>query len=130
MIPTSAEHFNQVDEDGLRGLQGEAAYLSYADYILRVTSPPPESTLLDLGCGDGRVLRKIADLRPDLRLIGWDFADQKIAQAREEGCGKKNLSYEMVDLKDVIPDGALADVAYSFSVIQYFRVSSPVQTRI
>jgi len=116
----SKEHFNTVGEEGLRGKIGESAYHNYANYVLRVVNPPKGSSLLDLGCGDGKMLRTIATMRPDLQLIGWDFADVKIAQAIAEAKDVTNVIYEVVDLKSEIPAGSQADNAYTFSVIQYF----------
>jgi cyclopropane fatty-acyl-phospholipid synthase-like methyltransferase len=127
MIQNSREHFNKVGEEGLRGRSGVSAYRDYAEYILQVTAPPEGARALDLGCGDGRVVRAIADLRPDLHLVGWDLADEKIAQARGESAKHKNIEFEVVDLKGTLPGEAKFDIAYSFSVIQYFTVAEYVR---
>ncbi len=33
---------------------------------------PPDARVLDVGCGDGRITRQVADVRPDLRISGID----------------------------------------------------------
>lgn len=48
--------------------QREALY----DFI---TSLPHGASVLDVGCGEGRALYRMKELRPDLRLSGLDLAD-------------------------------------------------------
>ena len=69
------EKFNAAAEGDLRGLTGEVGCLTIGDYILRRAAPPNAARSLDLGCGDGGVLKAIARLRPDLECVGVDFAD-------------------------------------------------------
>jgi len=118
---TTAKHFNSVSEEGLRGLTGESGALVYAEYILAKIRPPVGARILDLGCGDGRVLSQIAAIRPDLQCVGFDFADAQIAKAKTEALS--NMTYHVVDLKSEIPRIDPADIAFSFSVAQYFTMA-------
>jgi SAM-dependent methyltransferase len=42
----------------------------------------PQRAILDVGCGGGRTLAKLAALAPDARLVGVDYADGSVAEAR------------------------------------------------
>jgi SAM-dependent methyltransferase len=43
---------------------------------------PEGGTLVDLGCGSGRLLARLAKGRPDARLIGFDLSEPMLAAAR------------------------------------------------
>jgi ubiquinone/menaquinone biosynthesis C-methylase UbiE len=53
-----------------------ASLFSLADQRMRFwKSIPPDGVLLDVGCATGRVARRIAELRPDLKIVGVDVKD-------------------------------------------------------
>ena len=115
------EHFNTVGEEGLRNARGELGYLSLASHILKAIAPPQGARVLDLGCGDGRVVAALHQLRPDLECVGVDFAEKLIAQAQAEQSGKPGLTFHVRDLaRDEVALGAF-DCIYSFSVMQYLQ---------
>jgi SAM-dependent methyltransferase len=66
---------------------------------------------LDLGCGRGRVLNRLAALYPASRFVGLDLSAEAIAYAREEASrsGRENVEFRAVDLSDfdvtAPPDG-------------------------
>lgn len=122
LLPNSKEWFDAAGEDGLRGLQGQAGCIHYADYILQAIRPGREVRLVDLGCGDGGVAQAIAIMRPDLQIEGWDFSGQQIEKARAACAGLRNIKFRQIDLKSPIPSGEPAGHFFSFSVIQYFSV--------
>jgi ubiquinone/menaquinone biosynthesis C-methylase UbiE len=58
--------------------------------------------MLDLGCGRGRILTRLAALYPRSRFVGMDLSQDAIAYAREEGsrAGLNNTEFAVVDLSD------------------------------
>jgi trans-aconitate methyltransferase len=120
--PNSKQWFDSVGEEGLRGLQGQAGCIHYANYILEAIKPRYAARVVDLGCGDGGVCTAIAQMRPDLEIHGWDFSDELIGRARMNAVDIPNLEFECVELKSALPDSAPVDYFFSFSVIQYFSV--------
>jgi 2-polyprenyl-3-methyl-5-hydroxy-6-metoxy-1,4-benzoquinol methylase len=58
--------------------------------------------LLDVGCGRGRILNRLAELYPQSRLTGIDFSEEAIAYAREEARrqGLRNVEFVVEDLSD------------------------------
>ena len=56
--------------------------------------------VLDLGCGRGRVLQRLATLYPASRFLGIDLSRDAIGWAREHSNGLANLEYVARDLSD------------------------------
>jgi 2-polyprenyl-3-methyl-5-hydroxy-6-metoxy-1,4-benzoquinol methylase len=58
--------------------------------------------MLDVGCGRGRILNRLAALYPGSRLVGMDFSEGAIAYAREEAsrAERDNIEFAAVDLSE------------------------------
>ena len=58
--------------------------------------------MLDVGCGRGRILNKLAALYPGSRFVGLDLSPDAIAYAREEAsrAGRANTEFVALDLSD------------------------------
>ena len=56
--------------------------------------------MLDVGCGRGRILNKLAETYPASRFLGFDFSEEAVTYARYEAAAHelKNLDYRVVDL--------------------------------
>lgn len=68
------------------------------------SAPAEGAAVLDAGCGPGRILRLIAERRPDLRLHGADLAQGMIteAEAAAERAGLAGqLTFTRADLADL-----------------------------
>jgi SAM-dependent methyltransferase len=57
---------------------------------------------LDLGCGRGRALIKMAERFPQSQFVGYDLSEEAIGWGREQAAarGLDNLSFEVRDLSD------------------------------
>ena len=56
--------------------------------------------VLDLGCGRGRILQRLATLYPRSRFIGIDLSADAIEYARQHAGGLANLEYHVRDLSN------------------------------
>jgi len=56
--------------------------------------------VLDLGCGRGRILQRLASLYPRSRFVGIDLSTEAIAYARRHAAGLDNLEFRALDLSD------------------------------
>lgn len=58
--------------------------------------------VLDVGCGRGRILHRLAELYPHSRFIGLDLSQEAIEYARDEAArqGLQNLEFVAVDVSD------------------------------
>jgi 2-polyprenyl-3-methyl-5-hydroxy-6-metoxy-1,4-benzoquinol methylase len=77
--------------------------------------------MLDVGCGRGRILNKLAETYPESRFLGLDFSDEAITYARYEAAARqlKNLEYRVTDLSsfDEKADPAAFDFITTFDAI-------------
>jgi tRNA (cmo5U34)-methyltransferase len=103
-----------------------AAYLGVADTIPHRSSgeavlldelPPGELRVLDLGCGDGRLLELVLEARPGSTGIAVDASPPMIAKARERFAGRPVDVLEH-DLGDALPPewGRFDAVVSSFAI--------------
>ncbi|MFO0891401.1 MAG: class I SAM-dependent methyltransferase [Isosphaeraceae bacterium] len=74
--------------------------------------------VLDVGCGAGRALQKLAGMFPASRFVGYDLSEQAIRMAREETetRGLANVRFEVMDLAQM-DDIHAYDLITSFDVI-------------
>lgn len=58
--------------------------------------------VLDLGCGSGRILIRMAQLFPQSEFVGIDFSDHALGRARAEveQCALGNIEFHALDLSD------------------------------
>ena len=70
--------------------------------------------MLDVGCGSGRILNRLAELFPASRFVGMDLSEGATAAGRQEASAKglKNVEFVSADLSD-FDRSAEAD-AYDF----------------
>lgn len=64
---------------------GAATQVPVHDFVARAMSQmlPPNGTAIDLGCGSGRLLARLAQGRPDVRLIGLDLSEPMLELGRD-----------------------------------------------
>jgi ubiquinone/menaquinone biosynthesis C-methylase UbiE len=77
--------------------------------------------VLDVGCGRGRILMRLAELYPDSRFTGMDLSEQAISSARDEASQKhlRNADFIVADLSDfdeTSPAGAF-DLVTTFDAV-------------
>jgi ubiquinone/menaquinone biosynthesis C-methylase UbiE len=60
------------------------------------------SSVLDIGCGSGRILNRLAELYPNSRFTGMDISVEAIGTARVEASQKRmqNVEFVVRDLSD------------------------------
>lgn len=120
----------QENVDAWRELHREGAYFAKhpryqerlhrdgLDHLTRLLQLNSTDTLLEVGCGYGRLLWH---LRPLVnRAIGVDLAPEPIEQARELMRGRGGADLHVVDggALSMIPDASV-DAAYAFTVFQH-----------
>jgi len=100
-------------DDGWRGAwHGEI--VTRVGGIARKVAPGAE-TILDVGCGTGRLLADLAAMRPDATLIGVDPAPAMVEAARQRAAGRfevKQAAAEALPLPDSSVDLALSVLSF------------------
>jgi SAM-dependent methyltransferase len=58
-------------------------YASAVEFVLRkISEQPPVESIVDIGCGDGRMTRDLHRRFPQARLLGLDYSERAIGLAR------------------------------------------------
>jgi ubiquinone/menaquinone biosynthesis C-methylase UbiE len=70
-------------------------------------------SVLDLGCGTGRLLERAAQQWPDAALIGIDASPRMIAEARVKLSGDARFRFEVADAAALPLEPASVDLAFS-----------------
>lgn len=72
-------------------------------------------TVLDVGCGSGRALNKLAQAYPNSRFVGYDFSEQAIANATTEATRR-----QLNNIEFRVQDAATFDEPNSYDLITTF----------
>ncbi|MBM7551734.1 class I SAM-dependent methyltransferase [Thalassobacillus pellis] len=76
-------------------------------------------TIVDLGCGHGGYLRKLARNFPDIKMIGVDINEKVIESAKLQSKDYPNLSFEVGDLEEWSYDDGQVDMILLHNVFHY-----------
>ncbi|MBN2545841.1 MAG: methyltransferase domain-containing protein [Spirochaetes bacterium] len=87
---------NNYEFDGKRYKQASSHQKEWGTKIINELKFIGTESVLDLGCGDGILTKKIADLVPEGSVIGIDASEGMIKTAKESEC--KNLSFIKMDI--------------------------------
>jgi len=82
--------------------------------VLEWLDPKPGEYVLDLGCGDGQLTRRIAD--SGAHVLGVDASAEMVAAARERGLEAEHASAEELPFRD-----ATFDAVFSNAVLHWVR---------
>jgi trans-aconitate methyltransferase len=104
------------------------AQLQWAGELIAKLHLKGHETILDLGCGDGKVTAAIAALLPEGHVLGIDNSAQMIQLAQRRHSGA-NLSFELLDIRDLNWTERF-DVVFSNAVLHWIKRHLPVLVRV
>lgn len=111
-IPTLENgRFSLIRYWGMSGLR----YMGRIQFILAQLESLPFDSLVDIGCGDGRLLREIAKRYPEKNLLGVDYSKRAIQLARAMNPA---VNYKVVDIAQST-EVELFEVATLIEVIEH-----------
>ena len=73
-------------------------YISTIDLLLRHIEKHQPKSLIDIGCGDGRLTREIHIHHPYIELKGIDYSQRAITLARAMNQEFPNIQYDKIDI--------------------------------
>jgi trans-aconitate 2-methyltransferase len=96
--------------------------------VLERLDPQPSESVIDAGCGSGRVTEKLLDRLPDGRVVGVDGSAEMIKVAGEKFEGDDRVTLIVSDLLDLSPElleqnGAPAAVDALFSTATFHWIT-------
>ncbi len=104
-----------------------AAQQGWARELMGKLSLGGAETVLDIGCGDGKVTAEIARLLPKGRVVGVDSSIDMIRLARDRfpAAVVPNLGFQVADARALPFDGEF-DVAFSNAALHWVKDHVPV----
>jgi len=104
----------------LRGRNNNEALQDYANYILKYCNIKSGSRVLEIGCGDAMVMKRMKSIRPDIEFFGIDISSSQIDKAKSN---LKDAKFKISNAVESIYFDQKFDVIFSFSTIQYIQRS-------
>jgi len=85
--------------DGQKYRQASNHQKEWGNKIIREFEFKGDETVLDLGCGDGILTKRIAELLPNGKVTGIDASEGMITTAND--LSSRNLSFYRIDINDI-----------------------------
>jgi len=99
------------------GLADGVPHRAEAEGVLLGLLPLDAERVLDLGTGDGRLLRLLRAERPAMRGVGVDFSEPMLTRARDHFAGHDRIELVQHDMNEPLPDlGTFDAVVSSFAI--------------
>ena len=99
--------------------QSSSAQMKWAIALLDKMELAGTETILDIGCGDGKVTRMLAEKVPEGFVLGIDRSEEMIALARERYQGK-TISFQQMDGSAINLDRSF-DFVFSNAVLHWVK---------
>jgi S-adenosylmethionine-diacylgycerolhomoserine-N-methlytransferase len=93
-------------------------YLLGREHLIDNLNPPPGGTVLEIGCGTGRNLVKVAERYPDCRVFGFDISEEMLKSATSAIAKHRLVSR----IKVAEGDATVFDPVRAFGVAKFDRV--------
>lgn len=105
-------------------LNGFSINIKAIERIMKIY-PKNTYTILDIGCGDGAMLRKIALYFKNkgivLKLVGIDINTISIKLAQEASKDYQNIQYKVCDILDLDDNGLQCDILLCTLTLHHFK---------
>jgi trans-aconitate 2-methyltransferase len=113
--------------DAAEYARSSAAQQGWALELIGKLGLAGSETVLDIGCGDGKVTAEIARRVPAGRIVGIDSSDDMIRMSRETfpPAAAANLTFELADARQLMYEG-IFDVAFSSATLHWVKDHAPV----
>jgi ubiquinone/menaquinone biosynthesis C-methylase UbiE len=97
--------------------------LEYVDLSLTesVSGSSDGPMVIDVGCGTGKLLNRLAQRYPTLRGVGFDFSAQMLAQARRKSAAPERLTYLQGDTGAIELPSNHCDAAFCTISFLHYR---------
>lgn len=107
--------------------QNSAAQLLWAQELIDKLALNGSESILDLGCGDGKVTAAIAGLLPSGSILGIDNSNAMIRLASQQFPIHRypNLTFALMDARALIFDNRF-DIVFSNAVLHWIKDHRPV----
>jgi trans-aconitate 2-methyltransferase len=105
--------------------------------VLDRLRPRPDETIIDAGCGSGRVTEKLLERLPEGRIVGVDGSAEMIKVAAEKFAGDDRVTLIVSDLLELTPEllekndaPAAADALFSTATFHWITDHDKLFSRV
>jgi ubiquinone/menaquinone biosynthesis C-methylase UbiE len=98
------EEFNRWAQEG-HGEEMEGSHLPIVEPTLALMDLQPADHVLDVGCGSGWLVRRLAARVPGGQVVGIDVSDEMIRHAQVAGSGIPNVKFLCGTAEQIPADG-------------------------
>lgn len=116
-----------INEDGRFDPDG---FLAQSRAIAAIIAETGARDVLEVGCGVGFNLRKLAEAHPDCRFAGVDLLADHVTRARRDAKGLENLHFTPGTFEPVPDDLGQFDVVFGIETLCYARDPDAVAASI
>jgi trans-aconitate methyltransferase len=111
--------------------QYSSAQYAWALELIAKLKLQGDETVLDIGCGDGKVTATIADRLPQGNVVGIDSSMEMIHLAKQKYAdhARSRLMFHHLDVRE-LSDKNLFDVVFSNAVLHWIKNHPPILLRI
>jgi tRNA (cmo5U34)-methyltransferase len=104
-----------------RGRADRIPHRTEGETVLLELLPERVERVLDLGCGDGRLLALVLEARPGAGGVAMDFSPPMLERARERFAGVPSVELREHDLAEPLPDVGDFDLVVSSLAIHHLE---------
>lgn len=120
-MTATVNHWATAEHAGVYLARGDAypPQRGHGEAVLVAELPERVDRVLDLGCGDGRLLAVVLEARPAATGVAVDFSDTMLAAAQERFADRPGLDVVAHDLAQPLPatiEGPFDVVVSSFAI--------------
>jgi ubiquinone/menaquinone biosynthesis C-methylase UbiE len=90
---------------------------------LKQFNPKTNGNILDAGCGSGIVSRYLAEFYPLASVVGCDFSDIRVSQAKNAAAGISNLQFQTENLTQLSFENSSFDAINCRYVLEHLNPS-------
>lgn len=121
-----SEERARFDHEKFGGVVAETSTLLEQFSLRRIKKMVREkhvSRIIDLGCGHGGYLRKLAETFPNIQMVGVDVNENVIERARKDSEGYENIQFVVGDASSWQPEVDKADLIMLHNIFHYIKHS-------
>lgn len=118
-------HHMAYEFDGNRYRQASSHQKEWGLRLIEELQVGGNEEILDLGCGDGGLTARLAELVPRGRVLGIDASVGMIAAAREHRGSAANLAFSLADINALDFDSEF-DIVFSNATLHWVKDHEPM----
>jgi tRNA (cmo5U34)-methyltransferase len=119
--PDMSEWLAAEKVEEYRGRADRIPHRTEGETVLLELLPDRVERVLDLGCGDGRLLALVLESRPEAGGVAVDFSPPMLQRARERFAGVRGVELREHDLALPLPDLGSFDLVVSSLAIHHLE---------